>query len=75
ERRNMNFQVNPMGTVVEGNMADLLDAAREMHESIFHNVEVPRVLTTIRIDDRRDIAEHTMDKKVRSLKEKIKYKK
>jgi uncharacterized protein YqgV (UPF0045/DUF77 family) len=52
----------------------LFDAARKMHESIFFASDVARVVTTIRIDDRRD-KEHTIERKIKSLKEKVKYKK
>lgn len=75
ERLGIKHQVCPMGTVAEGELNELFAAAREMHEEIFADGDVMRVVTTIRIDDRRDIPENTMERKVKSLKEKIRYKK
>jgi|ERR1035437_456609 uncharacterized protein (TIGR00106 family) len=75
ERRGIKHQVGSMGTVAEAALNELFDAAREMHEEVFADGDVLRVVTTIRIDDRRDIEDNTMERKVKSLKEKVKYKK
>ena len=75
ERRGIKHVVGAMGTVAEAPINELFEAAREMHEEVFADSDVMRVVTTIRIDDRRDIAENTMERKVKSLKEKVKYKK
>lgn len=53
ERRGIQFEVTAMGTIIEGDVATILELAREMHETPFHR-HVRRVVTTIRIDDRRD---------------------
>jgi uncharacterized protein (TIGR00106 family) len=74
EENGIKYHVSPMGTVAEGDISVLFDAARKMHESIFFASDVARVVTTIRIDDRRD-KEHTIERKIKSLKEKVKYKK
>lgn len=74
EERGIKYQVGPMGTVAEAGIEDLLEAAKAMHNSIFFHDEVKRVVTTIRIDDRRDV-ENTIERKVKSLKEKVRYKK
>ena len=42
-----------MGTIIEGDLGDILRVVRKMHESIFDG-KVMRVATTIKIDDRRD---------------------
>ncbi len=42
-----------MSTVLEGELDSLLEVAREMHEVCFAQ-GYPRVVTSIRIDDRRD---------------------
>ena len=42
-----------MGTIIEGDLDKVLAIVRKMHESAF-NDEVMRVVTTIKIDDRRD---------------------
>ncbi len=53
EERNIPYQLGPMSTVLEGELDTLLDVAREMHEVCFVQ-GYPRVVTSIRIDDRRD---------------------
>lgn len=47
------YQLNPMGTVIEGDMDRILEVISRMHEHPFTK-GVDRVVTTIRIDDRRD---------------------
>lgn len=42
-----------MGTIIEGDLDAVLRVIRRMHESVFSG-EVQRVVTLIRIDDRRD---------------------
>jgi len=49
----VSYQLNPMGTVIEGELDRVLDVIRRMHEHPFTK-GVGRVVTTIRIDDRRD---------------------
>lgn len=45
--------LTPMSTVLEGEMSDVLAVIREVHECIFDE-KVTRVLTMVKIDDRRD---------------------
>lgn len=45
--------LTPMSTILEGEMADVLEAVKAMHEAPFR-MGVLRVSTTLRIDDRRD---------------------
>ena len=47
------YELTAMGTNIEGDLQDLLKIALKMHEVPFKK-GAPRVLTTIRIDDRRD---------------------
>lgn len=53
KRPELNYTLTGMGTIIEGELKDVMDACREMHESVFGE-GVQRVVTTIRIDDRRD---------------------
>ena len=53
EERNIQYQLGPMSTVLEGDLDTLLEVAREMHEVCFAQ-GYPRVVTSIKIDDRRD---------------------
>jgi uncharacterized protein (TIGR00106 family) len=63
------FQLTPMNTIIEGNLGHLLALAQKMHESAF-NAGIKRVVTTIRIDDRRD-KPLTMVGKIEAVKEKL----
>ncbi len=56
------FEVNPMGTVLEGELEDVLKVIRHLHEVPFTD-GAKRVLTDIKIDDRRDKTE-SMERKV-----------
>jgi len=69
ETRGVNYQVGPMGTSLEGDLETLLGVMREMHEACFKR-GYPRVITTIRIDDRRD-KDLTMNYRVESVKRKL----
>ncbi len=60
------YQVTPMGTVVEGPLARILELATMMHEVPF-GMGAQRVITTIKIDDRRDKYQ-SMDEKVADVR-------
>lgn len=55
EHRGLEYQVTPTCTVVEGELEQLLDVAREMHQAPFNN-GVKRVVTSMTIDHRQDRA-------------------
>ena len=74
EEQGFKYHIGPMGTAIEGDVDDLFELARAMHHSIF-NPQVFRVMTTIKIDDRRDAHDHGIDKKMKSLASKVRYKK
>ena len=63
------YELTPMNTVIEGDLKKLMNLAQRMHESAF-NAGVERVVTTLRIDDRRD-KPLTMDGKIESVKKKL----
>lgn len=70
ERENVNYQLTPMGTIIEDEDLDrVLALVRKMHEQPFAK-GAERVLTTLRIDDRRD-KPLTMEGKVAAVKEKL----
>ena len=66
----LSHQLTPMGTIIEGELDEILRVIRRMHEAPFAAGAV-RVSTLIKIDDRRDRASHTMSGKVRSVEEKL----
>lgn len=47
------YMLNPMGTVLEGERADILAVVEEMNEAVFA-AGAQRVGTTLKIDERRD---------------------
>ena len=66
----LNHQLTPMGTIIEGEIDQILATSRKMHESPFDAGAV-RVSTLIKIDDRRDRECHSMSGKVVSVENKL----
>ncbi len=69
EESGLNFELTAMGTIVSGDLDEIWSVLRRMHESCF-SAGAPRVLTQVRIDDRRDRV-GTPEQKVRSVREKL----
>jgi uncharacterized protein (TIGR00106 family) len=61
--------LTPMSTILEGEMDDILEAVKSMHEVPFR-MGALRVSTTLHIDDRRD-KEITMAGKLTAVKSKL----
>lgn len=53
EAKEITYQLTSMGTIIEGELDRVLEVIRQMHEQPFEK-GVKRVVTTIRVDDRRD---------------------
>ncbi len=53
KRRGLKYKVTPTSTVIEGELDELFEVLKEMHEAPFKE-GVKRVVTVIKIDDRRD---------------------
>jgi len=49
----LTYEITPMGTLIEGPLDDLFILARELHEAVAGD-DISRIVTVIRIDDRRD---------------------
>ena len=65
------LQVTPMCTVFEaGTAEEAFEAALRAHEALFKAGAV-RVVTTLRLDERRDV-EHSMERKLASLEARLK---
>ncbi len=69
QEKDIKYEMTAMGTIIEGDLDRILAVAKKMHEETFGE-GVARVLTTIKIDDRRDKAQGMKDK-VDSLKKKL----
>ncbi len=65
----LTHQLTAMGTIIEGEVDEILAVVRRMHEHPFTQGAL-RVSTSLRIDDRRD-KEHTLAGKMRSVEEKL----
>lgn len=61
--------LTPMSTILEGDMDEVIEAIKAMHEAPFR-MGAMRVSTTLRIDDRRD-KPVTMAGKLAALKNKL----
>jgi uncharacterized protein (TIGR00106 family) len=55
-----------MGTSLEGATEDILAVVGELH-SVPFDQGVPRVYTVLKLDERRDRPDQTLDDKVRSV--------
>ncbi len=69
EKHGVTYELNAMGTTMEGDLDALFRVAREMHDICFE-MGYPRVITSIKLDDRRD-KDLTMKYKVESVKAKL----
>ncbi len=67
DNRKVKYKITPMCTIFEAkSVEEAFDVAKAAHEAVFR-ADVKRVVTTVKIDDRRDI-EKSMEEKVESLK-------
>ena len=67
--KDIKYELTAMGTIIEGDLERVLTLARKMHQAVF-NAGIMRVVTTIKIDDRRD-KRASMDSKMESLKREL----
>jgi uncharacterized protein (TIGR00106 family) len=66
----LTHQLTAMGTIIEGDLDEILAVVRQMHEHPFTQ-GAQRVSTSLRIDDRRD-QQASIAGKMRSVEEKLK---
>jgi uncharacterized protein (TIGR00106 family) len=65
----LRYELTAMGTIIHGDLDEIWPVLRRMHESCFLP-QVGRVLTQIKVDDRRD-RESTPEQKVQSVLDKM----
>ena len=71
EESGLNYQLTAMGTQIESNdLKQLYAVCASVQESIFE-MEVPRVYTVLKIDDRRDKENRTLEEKIKSVKNRM----
>ena len=64
------YRMHAMGTSLEGRTADILAVVGELHAVPFDQ-GVPRVYTVLKLDERRDRPDQTLDDKVRSVQDRL----
>lgn len=70
DRSGLDYRVGPMGTVVEGEWDQVMSLAKQCHQVLLQSAD--RVMTTIRIDDRKDQpGPGRISRKVQSLEAKL----
>lgn len=69
EEFDLDHELTPMGTNIEGDLSEIFEAIKKMQETIFDN-GATRVYTVIKIDDNRDNP-HKMRDKVKAVKDKM----
>jgi len=69
QEKDIKYEITAMGTIIDGDLDKILMVAKKMHEETF-NEGVARVITTIKIDDRRDKAS-SIRGKVNSLRKSL----
>lgn len=65
----LKYELTAMNTIIEGDLEKLLSLAQRMHNSAF-DAGAKRVVTTLRIDERRD-KPLTMGGKIKAVKDKL----
>lgn len=70
EEKGIKYSVTPMGTIMEGDLAHLLALVQKTHEAVF-DAGVARLVTIIKIDDRRD-KPSTIEGKMAALQRELK---
>lgn len=70
KEKKIKHELTSMGSTLEGNLRDLIQVVMKMHEAPFKK-GAKRVLTTVRIDDRRD-KKGTMEGKIKAVEAKLK---
>ena len=64
------YRMHAMGTSLEGSVEDILAVVGELHAVPFE-AGIPRVYTVLKLDERRDRPDQTLDDKVRSVEERL----
>jgi uncharacterized protein (TIGR00106 family) len=72
KKEKVRYELTSMGTNIEGDLKDLLRIAFKMHQTPFRKGAL-RVLTTLKIDDRRD-KKGTLKGKKRAVENKLRRK-
>jgi uncharacterized protein (TIGR00106 family) len=69
QEKNLKYELTSMGTIIEGDLDNILSVIKKMHRAALAE-GVVRVVTTIEIDDRQD-KPSTMSSKVESVMKRL----
>jgi uncharacterized protein (TIGR00106 family) len=69
KEKGIKYELTAMNTIIEGDLDKLMALAQRMHRSAF-DAGAKRVVTTIRIDERRD-KPLTIEGKIKAVKDKL----
>ncbi len=69
EEKSIKYEITAMGTIIEGDLERLLSLVAKMHEAVIAAGPM-RVVTTVKIDDRRDKSS-SISSKLESLKREL----
>ncbi len=64
KKSGLKYQVSSMGTAIEGDLSDIFELILQIHKAQV-KMGAKRILTTVKIDDRRD-KKQTMEDKVKA---------
>jgi uncharacterized protein (TIGR00106 family) len=64
------YRMHAMGTSLEGSTEDILAVVGQLH-SVPFDQGVPRVYTVLKLDERRDRPDQTLQDKVRAVEERL----
>lgn len=64
------YAMHAMGTELEGTTADILAVVGELHAVPF-TLGIPRVYTVLKLDERRDRPDQTLEDKVASVRRRL----
>src|SRR5204862_6185049 len=64
------FRLHAMGTELEGTVEHILEVVRELH-SVPFEAGLPRVYSVLKLDERRDKPEQTLEDKVKSVEARL----
>ena len=64
KKYNLKVEPNAMGTVLEGDLNEVLEASKEAHEEVLK--DTTRVVSSLKIDERKD-KENTIERKLNAI--------
>ena len=64
------YRMHAMGTSLEGTTADILALVWDLHATPFEQ-GIPRVYTVLKLDERRDKPDQTLEDKVAAVEERL----